>query len=90
MTSKPVTEGRLVHYTPDNQTKCYVYARTDGQDTVLVVLNGSDTERELDMARFSEVVGSNTQGVDVVTGAVLDVTAPVRIGPRGVYVLELR
>ncbi|MBO5582659.1 MAG: cyclomaltodextrinase N-terminal domain-containing protein [Bacteroidales bacterium] len=89
-TSKPVTEGRLVHYTPDNQTKCYVYARTDGQDTVLVVLNGSDTERELDMARFSEVVGSNTQGVDVVTGAVLDVTAPVRIGPRGVYVLELR
>lgn len=88
-TSKPVTEGKLVHYTPDNRTKCYVYARTDGNDTVLVILNGSDTMRLVDMHRFSEVIGDNTKGKDVVTGETVDLTSLVKIEPRGVYVLEL-
>ena len=44
-TSLPATEGRLVHYTPDNETRCYVYARIYGDETVLVILNGSDDDR---------------------------------------------
>ncbi len=88
-TSKPVTEGKLIHYTPDNRTKCYVYARTDGNETVLVILNGSDTMRLVDMHRFSEVIGDNTKGNDVVTGETVDLTSLVKIEPRGVYVLEL-
>lgn len=88
-TSAPVTEGKLIHYTPDNKTRCYVYARTDGNDTVLVILNGSDTVRILDMARFSEVVGENTRGVDVITDDVIDLTVPVVVPARGVYILEL-
>ena len=89
-TSKAVTEGRLVHYTPDNQTKCYVYARIAGDDTVLVILNGSDTERELNMARFADVIGKHSFGVDVVTGETVNLTATVRMAPRGVSVLELK
>jgi glycosidase len=88
-TSKAVGEGKLVHYTPDNRTKCYVYARTNGDETVLVILNGSDTMRLVDMHRFSEVVKDNTKGKDVVTGEVVDLTSLVKIEPRGVYVLEL-
>ena len=89
-TSKAVTEGRLVHYTPDNQTKCYVYARIAGDDTVLVILNGSDAERELNMARFADVIGTHPIGVDVVTGETVNLTSTVRIAPRGVFVLELK
>lgn len=89
-TSKAATEGRLVHYTPDNQTKCYVYARIAGDDTVLVILNGSDTERELNMARFADVIGKHSFGVDVVTGESVDLRSTVRMAPRGVYVLELK
>ena len=88
-TSKAVAEGKLVHYTPDNQTKCYVYARTDGENTVLVMLNGSDTVRLVDMHRFSEVIGANTKGTDAVTGEVIDVTGTVLMPARGVYVLDL-
>jgi len=88
-TSKPVTEGKLIHYTPDNQTKCYVYARTDGKNTVLVILNGSDSERTVDMKRFSEVVRDYTRGTDAVTGEVVDLTAPVVMPARGVHVLDL-
>ena len=88
-TSKPVTEGKLIHYTPDNQTKCYVYARTDGKNTVLVMLNGSDEERTLDMKRFSEVIKDYTKGKDAVTGEIVNLTSPVRIPARGVHVLDL-
>ena len=88
-TSKPVTEGKLIHYTPDNQTKCYVYARTDGKNTVLVMLNGSDTVRPVDMARFSEVIKDYTKGKDAVTGEIVDVTKPVLMPARGVYILDL-
>lgn len=87
--SKAVTEGKLIHYTPDNQSKCYVYARTDGDNTVLVILNGSDTVRILDMNRFAEVIENNKKGTDAITGEVIDVTHPVVVPPRGVYVLDL-
>ena len=89
-TSDAVKHGRLVHYTPDNATRCYVYARTDGENTVLVMLNGSDQTRTVDMERFSEVIRDYTSGTDVVTGQVVDVTAPVEIPARGVYVLDLK
>lgn len=87
--SGPVTHGKLVHYTPDNATKCYVYARTDGKNTVLVMLNGSDREQSVDMARFSEVTAGYQCGKDAVTGEVVDITRPVKMQPRGVYVLDL-
>lgn len=87
--SRPVTEGKLIHYTPDNATRCYVYARVYGGETVLVILNGSDSEKAVDMGRFAEVIGDSTTGRDVVTGETLDVTSSVNVPARGVYVLEL-
>ena len=88
-TSGPVANGKLIHYTPDNATQCYVYARTDGRNTVLVILNGSDKEQSVPMERFREVIGNYTVGRDAVSGEVVDVTRPVKIAPRGVYVLDL-
>ena len=55
-----------------------------------MILNGSDTERELNMARFADVIGKHSFGVDVVTGETVDLTATVRMAPRGVSVLELK
>lgn len=88
--SKAVAEGRLLHYTPDNQTRCYVYARVTEGETVLVVLNGSDKEQTVPMARFSEVTKGFTQGKDVLSDQLLDITDKISIAPRGVYVLELK
>ena len=86
--SKPITEGRLVHYTPD-RSGCYVYARIGGGNTVLVLMNGTDADKTLDMKRFHEVVQNYTSGVDVVTEQNINLTQPVSIPARGVYVLDL-
>ena len=86
--SKPVTEGRLVHYTPD-RSGCYVYARISDGHTVLVLMNGTDEDKALDMKRFHEVIQNYPAGVDVVTGKDINVKEPVNIPARGVYVLDL-
>ena len=87
--SNAVKNGKLIHYTPDNISKSYVYARVADDETVLVILNGSDTVRLIDMARFKDVTKGFTKGQDVITGDVIDITEPVVIGPRGVYIFEL-
>ncbi|MBQ9674528.1 MAG: glycoside hydrolase family 13 protein [Bacteroidaceae bacterium] len=86
--SKPVTEGKLVHYTPD-RSGCYVYARIAGANTVLVLMNGTDVNKALDMRRFHEVIQNYTGGVDVVTGKNINLLNSVEIPARGVYVLDL-
>lgn len=87
--SKAIAEGHMIHYTPDNQTKCYVYAQTNGTETVLVVINGSDKEQTLNMARFKEVTAGFTKGHDVTSGATIDITGTVSVPARGTYVLDL-
>jgi glycosidase len=83
-----ITSGKLIHYVPDN-TGTYVYARMAGDKTVLVILNGTDTEKALDMGRFKDVIKGNTQGKDVVTGKQMPVTQNLTVPAKGQYILEL-
>ncbi|MDT8401665.1 MAG: glycoside hydrolase family 13 protein [Bacteroidales bacterium] len=87
--NKAITEGKLIHYSPGNDD-CYVYARIKDDRTTLVILNGGDKEQQLGMDRYSEVIGSYTRGVDVITEEVLDLKSHINVPARGVYVMELR
>lgn len=89
-TSTPVKEGKLIHYTPD-RTGCYVYARIKDEQTVLVMLNGTDSEQQLPMQRFHEVIGTYRTGKDLITGQTIpvSVTDNVPLPPRSVYIIEL-
>lgn len=87
--SKALTEGSFVHYTPDNNSKCYVFGKTTGDNTVMVILNGSDRAQSLPMARFADLIGGSNMGTDVITGREIDLRQNVSMEPRGVYVLEL-
>lgn len=84
-----VTEGSLMHYIPDNDNGCYVYARTKGQQTILVVLNGSDSDQCLDLARYADILQGRTSGTDVITGAPLNFASGLPIEARGTLILDL-
>ena len=86
--SEAVTTGQLIHYTPD-ESGCYVYARVKGNQTVLVVMNGTNEDRMLDMNRFHEVIQGKQVGKDVISGKTIDITNAMNIAARGVYILEL-
>lgn len=81
-----IHSGELKHYAPKDGT--YVYFRYDDQDKVMVAMNKSGEPRQLDMARFAEVIGGESRAEDVISGrrySLEDLTVP----PRDVLVLEL-
>ena len=89
-TSKAVISGTLTQYAPFvNSGNCYVYARQYGNETVLVILSGSDKDVDIDMARYSDVTKGFNSGKDVVTGKVLDIGDKVHVPARGAYILDL-
>ncbi|MEM0962184.1 MAG: cyclomaltodextrinase C-terminal domain-containing protein, partial [Bacteroidota bacterium] len=57
--------------------------------TVMVVLNTSGEDRQLDLARFQERILDHTTGTDVVTGAAYSLRQPLAVGAREALVLEL-
>ncbi len=88
-TSKAVCEGKLLHYAPNWQTECYVYARVKDSSKVLVILNGSDSGQSLPVERFSEVVGSAASGKDIISGKTVSLGKEIAIPAKGILVLEL-
>lgn len=83
-----IAQGKLVHYVPDG-TGVYVYARTGGNKTVLVMLNGTNTERDVPMERFKQVTGTRTRGTDVITGRQFNLSQSIKVPAKGQFILEL-
>lgn len=89
-TSEAVKHGDLIQYAPLREYgDCYVYARIKGDETVLVVLNGSDKAAELEMGRYSDVIRDYAACTDVVTGQTFSLTEKLPVPARGAYILEL-
>lgn len=89
-TSRAVTSGTLTQYAPLAQYgNCYVYARRSGEETVLVILSGTDRDVDIDMSRYSDVTGGFDSGKDVVTGKVFNLGDRLHVPARGSYILEL-
>lgn len=87
-TNAAVTQGKLTHYVPD-ETGTYVYARTKGSQTVLVILNGTNKDQELNAGRYTDVTENYKTGRDVLTGKTISLNGKINIAAKGTYVLEL-
>lgn len=87
-TNIAVSNGKLIHYAPD-RSGVYVYARIKDDKTVLVVLNGTGSEKTISMKRFREVTSSYISGKDIITGNNIDIQTSLSIPANGEYILEL-
>lgn len=88
-TNKAVCEGKLLHYAPNWQTECYVYARIKDSSKVLVILNGSGKEQSLPTERFREVIGNAASGKDIISNEVVNLQEKIVVPAKGVLVMEL-
>lgn len=90
-TSEAVKHGSLIQYAPLSQYgDCYVYARIKGNDRVLVILNGSDKDAELEMSRYSDVTADCTSGRDIISGTIFSLGSTIHVPARGTFILELK
>lgn len=85
--SKAVTEGKLLHYSPENST--YVYFRYTDTQRVMVILNKNSTDTQLDLSRFKTGFNGKKSGHAVLTGSDIDLTKPLLLKAQTSVVIEL-
>lgn len=86
-TQPVVHRGQLRHFVPEDGT--YVYFRHDARDLVMVVLNKQAQPRELDGARFRELLPPGARGTEVTSGQVLPVGGRFTVPARSALVLQV-
>jgi glycosidase len=77
--------GKLTHFFPDEGT--YVYFRHDQNTIVMVAINKEDKARELDAARFAEVLPNAVLGRDVITGSAVEIGSKLTLPARSVRIV---
>jgi glycosidase len=79
--------GKLVQFVPLDGT--YVYFRTDGQKTIMVMMNTNTEPKVLETERFREMLKGKRSGKEVVTGQAFQDLSTVSVPAKGILIIEL-
>lgn len=80
--------GKLMQFVPEDGV--YVYFRYNSSQTVMVVLNCSDQEKELNLDRFTERLNGFSSGKDIGDGSKVSSLNKLSLKPWDTKVLELK
>lgn len=81
-----VAKGSMKHFMPTNGL--YAYARRLGDRSVVVIMNGTDSESVADMTRYREIIDFDARYRDVISGKEILPEVKMQFAPRQVLVLE--
>jgi neopullulanase len=87
-TSEALQSGKLTQFVPENNT--YVYFRSSGAKTLMMIYHYDDKESVLDMSRFAEILTSHQGYKDVMTDKDDVLPKEMTLSPYSVRVLELK
>ena len=82
-----VSKGKQIQFIP--YKGIYVVARQYQGKTVLTILNGKRAAVEMDLSRYAEVIGNQTEARDVVTGKIVKLGDVLRLKPRETMIIEM-
>lgn len=85
--SSAIKTGKLMQYVPEDGI--YVYFRYDEKQTVLCIMNPTEKEVSLNMARFEERMKGFSQYRDVVTRQSATISNEIKVPAKTQLVLEL-
>jgi neopullulanase len=80
--------GKLTHYIPEDNV--YVYFRHNEKRAVMVILNGDEGDKQLDLKRFSENLKGYTRIKNVITGQSATLGSSLRILGQTALIVELQ
>ena len=86
--SPVIHKGNLIHFFP--QQGIYTYFRYNKKQKVMVVLNKNKHDTLLKTERFSEIINSETFGVDVISSKRYTLGKQMLVPARATLVLELQ
>ena len=85
--NKTVQEGKLTHYIPEDGI--YVYFRTLGDNSVMVIMNNNKKDKKLETKRFAENLQGFRRGKDVLDETAVKDLHNIEIKGKSVKIIEL-
>src|SRR5690554_746312 len=82
-----ITEGRLVHYAPEDGV--YVYFNIADDSQVMTIINHSDQTRELKLDRFSDLLSGSNKGVDIIANKSITLGKSLTLAPVSATIIDL-
>lgn len=81
-----IAAGNMKHFVPQNGV--YLYERSLENENVLILMNGTDKAREIDLSRYSESIGKNAERKELLSGRTLSLHTQLTLQPREILILE--
>lgn len=81
-----VARGSLKHFIP--REGVYVYERRLGDRSIVVMLNGNDSDAPVPVTDIAEIVPAGTVMRDVITGRNVTVKPGLTLPQRGILLLQ--
>lgn len=85
--SQAIDRGKLVHFLPEDN--CYVYFRVSDNETIMVILNNSNDQKEFKLDRYHEILKDFSIGKNVIDNTEFNLDSSISIKARTPYVLKL-
>ena len=85
--NKVVQFGEFTQYLPENNV--YVYFRHNEEGSVMVMLNNSEEEREVDLSRFEENLNGYTIGRSVLSRKLFESLDKIIVPAKSPMIIEL-
>ncbi|WP_258102746.1 glycoside hydrolase family 13 protein [Marinoscillum sp. MHG1-6] len=85
--SEALRNGALKHLIPTNNV--YIYMRKTDEESVLVMMNNSESEATILPESIEELIGSAGKGTDIINGNTTDLNREIIISPNSSVVLLL-
>jgi glycosidase len=86
--NKTIQEGKLTHYIPEDGT--YVYFRTLGKESVMVIVNNNDKYvKTIETSRFAENLTGFKKGKDIMDGSQVKDLGKIEVPAKSVKIIEL-
>ena len=82
-----IANGKMKHYAVQNGV--YLYERYLNNKKVVVVMNGTSKNVEVNLDRYAETLGNRKQGFDVVSNKNIQLSNTLKLTPRQTIILEL-
>jgi glycosidase len=82
-----IANGKMKHYAVNKGV--YLYERYINNKKVVVVMNGTNNNVEVEMDRYAETLANSTQGFDVVSNQNIQLSNTLKLSPRQTMILEL-
>lgn len=84
--NKIIAQGKMKHYVL--QKGVYVYERYFGKESVLIFMNGTSKQVEINLDRYAESIRKSTGWTDLLSGRNVSPGKTLTLAPKEVLVLE--